>query len=96
MRLSPGQILFVHIPFVRFNKFKFLSQLPVDHLLQPVKSCLLRKFAGRSQLFIPFMRFLLYILVSSRFLFLFRHSFLIFSFISTCLMVSASNIAKYF
>ena len=48
-----------------------------------------------AHVFIPFMKFLLYSLVSSRFLILVRYSFLIFSFISTCLLVSASNIAKF-
>ena len=41
------------------------------------------------------MRFLQFSLVSSRFLVLLRCAFLIFSFISTCLMVSASYIPKY-
>ena len=41
------------------------------------------------------MRLLLYSLVSSSFLVFLRCSLLIFSFISTCLMVSASNTPKY-
>ena len=48
-----------------------------------------------AKLFIPLMRSLLYSLVSSSFFVLPRHSFFIFSFISACLMVSASNISKY-
>ena len=44
--------------------------------------------------FIVLMRFLLRRFVSSSFFFLMSLSFLIFSFISTCLMVSASNISK--
>ena len=47
-----------------------------------------------SQVFIPLKRFLLKSFVTSRFLVLLRFS-LIFSFISTCLMVSAFNIPKY-
>ena len=31
----------VHIPFVRMVKFKFLTQLPVDHLAHPVGSSLI-------------------------------------------------------
>ena len=47
------------------------------------------------QVFIPLTRFLQKSFVSSNFLVLLRYSFLIFSFISTCMMVSASNIPKY-
>ena len=50
---------------------------------------------GITQVFNPFIRFLLYSFVSHSFLVLFRYSFLIFSFISTCFIVSASNILKY-
>ena len=50
---------------------------------------------GTALVFIPFIRFLLYSLLSSSFLVLLRYSFFNFSFISTCLMVSASNIPKY-
>ena len=46
-------------------------------------------------MFIPLFRFLLYSLVSSSFLVLMRYSFFNFSFISACLMVSASNNPKY-
>ena len=44
-----------------------------------------------AQLFIPLMRFLLQSLVLRRFLVCLRYSFFIFSFMSTCLMVSTSN-----
>ena len=50
---------------------------------------------GTVQVFIPLMRFLLESFVSSIFLVLQRYSFRIVSFISTCLMVSASKIPKY-
>ena len=50
---------------------------------------------GTAQVFIPLMRFLLLSFVSSSFLVLPRYSFWIFSFISACLMVSASKMAKY-
>ena len=50
---------------------------------------------GTAQVFIPLIRFLLESLVSSSFLVLLRYSFWILSFISTCLMVSASNISQY-
>ena len=50
---------------------------------------------GTAQVFIPLIRFLPHSFVWSSFLILLRHSFLIFSFISTCLMVSASNLLKY-
>ena len=48
-----------------------------------------------AQLSIHLIRFLRFGFVSSSFLDLMRYSFLIFSFISTCLMVSASKIPKY-
>ena len=48
-----------------------------------------------AQVYIPFIRFLLYSLVSSNFLVLLRYSFESFSFISTCLMVPVSNISMY-
>ena len=48
-----------------------------------------------ARVFIPFIRYLLYSFVSSIVLVLLKYSFLIFSFISTCLMVSAFNISKY-
>ena len=47
------------------------------------------------QVFSPFIWFLLYSFVSCSFLVLLRYSFLIFPFISTYLMVPASNIPKY-
>ena len=47
---------------------------------------------GTGQVLISFIRLLLYRLVSSRFFLLLRYSFLIISFISTCLRVSTSNI----
>ena len=50
---------------------------------------------GTTQAFNPLIRFLLYSLVSSSFLVLLRYSFLIFSFISTSLIVSASSCYKY-
>ena len=50
---------------------------------------------GTTQVFIPLIRFLLESFVSSSFLVLLRYSFWILSFISTCLMVSASKIPKY-
>ena len=50
---------------------------------------------GTAQVFITLIRFLQHSFVSSSFLVLLRYSFLIFSFISTCLMVSASKIPKY-
>ena len=46
-------------------------------------------------MFIPFIRFQLYNLASSSFLVLQRYSYLIFSVISSCMMMSASNIPKY-
>ena len=48
-----------------------------------------------AQVFIPLVRFLLHSFVSSSFLVLLKYSFLIFSFISTCLMVLASKMSKY-
>ena len=45
--------------------------------------------------FIPFRMFLLFSLVLSSFFVLLRNSFLIFSFISICLRMSASDIPKY-
>ena len=48
-----------------------------------------------AQVFIPLIRFLQDCLVSSSFLVLLRYSFFIFSFISSCLMVSASKTPKY-
>ena len=48
-----------------------------------------------AQVFIPSIRFLLYSFVSRSFLVLLRYSFLIFSFIFACLMVSASKMPKY-
>ena len=48
--------------------------------------------SGKTQVFIPLIRCLLLSFVSSSFLVLLRYSFWIFSFISTCLMVSASII----
>ena len=50
---------------------------------------------GTAQVFIPLIRFLLLSFVSSSFRVLLRYSFLILSFICTCLMVSASKITKY-
>ena len=49
----------------------------------------------RAQIFIPLMKFLKCSLVSSIFLVLLRYSLFIFSFISACVMVSASDIPKY-
>ena len=51
--------------------------------------------SGTAHVFIPLIRFLLLSFVLSSFLVLLRCSFLILSFISTCLMVSASKIPKY-
>ena len=51
--------------------------------------------AGTAQVFIPLIRFLQQSFVSSSFLVLLRYSFLIFSFISPCLMASAYRIPKY-
>ena len=48
-----------------------------------------------AQVFIPLIRFLQDSFVSSSFLVLLRYSFLILSFISTCLMVSATKMFKY-
>ena len=48
-----------------------------------------------AQVFIPLIRIWLYSFVSSSFNVLLRYSFLIFSFISTYLLVSASNIPRY-
>ena len=50
---------------------------------------------GTSQMFISLMRFLLQSLISRSFLFLPKYSFLMFSYISACLMVSTSNILEY-
>ena len=50
---------------------------------------------GTAQVFIPLIRFLQENFVSSSFLVLLRYSFWILSFISTCLMVSASKIHNY-
>ena len=47
------------------------------------------------QVFMPFIKFLLYSFVSSDFLVLQRYSLSIFSFLSTCLIKSASNMPKY-
>ena len=47
------------------------------------------------QVFIPLIRCLLDSFVSSSFLVLLRYSFLIFSFISTCLMISTSKMPNY-
>ena len=49
----------------------------------------------KALVFIPLIRFLLYSFVSSSFLGLLKYCFLIFSFISSCLMVSAASILKY-
>ena len=49
-----------------------------------------------AQVFIPLIRYLLGSFVSSSFLFLPRYSFWILSFISTCLVVSASKNPTYF
>ena len=51
---------------------------------------------GTAQVFIPLIWFLQDSFVSSSFLVLLGYSFLILSFISTCLMVSASKIPKYY
>ena len=51
--------------------------------------------SGTAQVFIPLIRFLILCFVSSSFLVLLRYSFWIFSFISVCLMVSASKMPKY-
>ena len=51
--------------------------------------------SSTAQVFISLIRFLLLSFVSSSFLVLLRYSFWFFSFISTCLMVSASKILKY-
>ena len=48
-----------------------------------------------AQVFIPLIRFLLHSFVSNSFLVILRYSFSIFSFISACLMVSASKMPKY-
>ena len=48
-----------------------------------------------AQVSIPLIRFPLHSFVSSSFLVLLRYSFLIFSFISPCLIVSASKMPKY-
>ena len=50
---------------------------------------------GTNQVFISLTRFLLLSFVTSNFLVLLRYVFVIFSFILTCLMVSASNIPKH-
>ena len=50
---------------------------------------------GTAKVFIPLIIFSLRCYISSSFLVLQRDSFLIFTFISTCLMVSAFNISKY-
>ena len=50
---------------------------------------------GTAQVFITLIRFLLDSSVWSSFLVLLRSFFLIFSFISTCLMVSATKMSKY-
>ena len=47
------------------------------------------------QVFIPLMRFQEYILISGIFPVLLKYPFIIFSFIFTCFIVSASNIPKY-
>ena len=59
------------------------------------KNCPEYLMRGTAQVFIPFIRYLLHSLVPSSFLVLLRYSFLILSFISTYLMVSAANIPKY-
>ena len=51
---------------------------------------------GTAQVFIPLIRFRQESFVLSSFLVLLRYSFQIWSFITTCLMVSASKIRKYF
>ena len=48
-----------------------------------------------AHVFIPLIRFLLHSFVSCNFLVLLRYSFWIFSFISTCLIVSVSKMPKY-
>ena len=50
---------------------------------------------GTAVVFVPFLRFLLYSLVSSSFPVLLRNFLKKFSFISICIMVSASNTHKY-
>ena len=49
-----------------------------------------------TRVFIPLMRFLLHRLILRSFLILLRQSFLIYPFISACLMMFASNISQYF
>ena len=49
----------------------------------------------KAEILIPLMRFLLKNLVSRSFLVRLRYSFLAFSFISICLIISGSNIPKY-
>ena len=51
---------------------------------------------GTTQVFIPLIRFVLHSFVSSSFLVLLRYSFWILSFISICLVVSASKMPKCF
>ena len=51
---------------------------------------------GTVQVFIPLIKFLQCSLVSRCFLIILRYSFFIFSFISVYLMLSASNIPKYY
>ena len=50
---------------------------------------------GTAQMFIPFMRLLLLSLALRSFLVLLRYSFLIFFFFQLCLMVSTSNLPKF-
>ena len=51
--------------------------------------------SGTVQVFIPLIRFMLLSFVSNSFLVLLRYSFWMFSFISICLMVSASKMPEY-
>ena len=54
-------------------------------------------YEGTAQVFISFIRFLLYSLILNSFLVLLKYSFFLFFifFTSTCLLVSASNIPEY-
>ena len=69
------------------NLFKFFSG--------PLQEWSRISYEGTVQVFIPLIRFVWNSFVLSSFLVLLRYSFLICSFISTCFMVSASNVPQY-
>ena len=80
----------------KVNNFLVLWSICLSYSLVHFKNGQEYFTTGTVQVYIPVMRFLLQSLVSRSFLILQRHSFLMFSLISVCLLVSVSNIYKFF